>query len=197
MSDHNHDHGRAAYAVLREVRPLHLQAARAVTSALQGEPLTMAIRALLERLDDEGPQTVPQIARWLDVSRQAVQRVVDDARALGYIEVQGNPLHRRSHLVALTTQGADAFRRLHTGELVALAGAAADIDPADLLTCAAVLERLTQALASRAQAETSRRSASSRGPVGVGSTPSGRAITTRGRAGAPGGAPGGSGVVEV
>jgi DNA-binding MarR family transcriptional regulator len=143
------DQGQAAYAVLRHVRPLHLQAARAVTAALQAEPFTMAIRALVERLEEQGPQTVPQIAAWLDVSRQAVQRVVDDARALGYVEVRDNPTHRRSHLVVLTTRGRDAFQRLHAGELATLAAVAADIDHADLLTCAAVLERLTGALARR------------------------------------------------
>ena len=126
-----------------------MQAARAVTATLQGEPITMAIRALIERLDDQGPQTVPQVAAWLDVTRQAVQRVVDDARALGYVEVRDNPAHRRSHLIALTARGHDAFRRLHADELATLAEVAADIDRADLLTCAAVLEQLTDALAQR------------------------------------------------
>jgi DNA-binding MarR family transcriptional regulator len=137
--------------VLRRVRPLHLQSARAVTAALRGEPVTMAIRALLERLDETGPQTVPQIAAWLDVARQAVQRVVDDARDLGYVEVRTNPAHRRSHLVVLTPIGRETFRRLHADELTTLAGVAADIDRADLLTCAAVLHQLTDALVERSR----------------------------------------------
>jgi DNA-binding MarR family transcriptional regulator len=145
------DHGQAAYDVLRHVRPLHLQSARAVTTALQGEPVTMAIRALLERLVDTGPQTVPQIAAWLDVSRQAVQRVVDDAHTLGYVEVRENPAHRRSHLVDVTARGRSAFRRLHAGELATLAEVAAGIDRADLLTCAAVLQQLTDGIAERSR----------------------------------------------
>ncbi len=143
------DHGRAAYAVLRQVRPLHLQAARAVTTTLQGEPITMGIRAVLERLDDQGPQTVPQLATWLDVTRQAVQRVVDDAHALGHVEVRANPAHRRSHLIALTPRGRDAFHRLHADELATLEMVAAEIDRTDLLTCAKVLEHLVDALAAR------------------------------------------------
>lgn len=143
------DHGQAAYDVLRHVGPLHLQAARAVAEALVDEPLTMAIRALLERLDDRGPQTVPQIAAWLGVTRQAVQRVVDDARLLGYVEVQANPAHRRSHLVAATPSGLEAFRRLHADEIAALAGVAEGIDRDDLRTCAEVLQRLTDAIAGR------------------------------------------------
>jgi DNA-binding MarR family transcriptional regulator len=143
------EHGRAAYSVLRNVRPLHRQAARAVTATLRGQPFTMATRALVERLEDVGPRTVPQLAEWLDVSRQAVQRVVDDARAHGYVEVRDNPAHRRSHLVALTSKGHDAFHRLHADEVATLARVAADIDRDDLLTCAAVLERLTDALARR------------------------------------------------
>jgi len=140
------DHGQAAYDVLRHVRPLHLQAARAVTEALRDEPLTMAVRALLERLDEQGPQTVPQIAAWLDVTRQAVQRVVDDARLLGYVEVRANPVHRRSHLIDLTSSGRDAFQHLHADEIATLANVAAGIDCDDLRTCAHVLERLTDAI---------------------------------------------------
>ena len=143
------DQGRAAYEVLRHVRPLHLQAARAVSATLRGQRMTMGIRAVLERLADQGPQTVPQIAAWLDVSRQAVQRVVDDARALGYVDVRENPTHRRSHLIVLTDRGRDEFPRLHAQETRTLGEIAADIDPADLLTCAAVPERLTSALAGR------------------------------------------------
>ncbi len=143
--------GEAAYAVMRHVRPLHLQAARAVTAELKGEPVTMGIRALLERLCDSGPQTVPQIAAWLDVTRQAVQRVVDEARALGYVEVRDNPAHRRSHLVAPTVKGHDAFERLHADELTTLAKVAAGIERTDLLTCAAVLEKLTDALTARSR----------------------------------------------
>ncbi len=143
------DEGRAAYEVLRHVRPLTMQAARAVAATLQGQPMTMATRALIERLDDQGAQTVPQVAAWLDVSRQAVQRVVDDAGTLGYVEVRDNPAHRRSHLIAVTSRGQDEFHRLHTDELATLADVAAGIDRADLLTCAAVLEQLTDALMRR------------------------------------------------
>lgn len=118
---------------------------------LSGEPFTMAVRALVERLDEQGPQTVPQLTAWLDVTRQAVQRVADDARALGYVEVRDNPVHRRSHLITLTAQGQDALRRRHEDELAALATVAAGIDRADLLTCAAVLTRFTEDLAGRAR----------------------------------------------
>ena len=149
LGDPVNEHGRAAYAVLRLVRPLTLQAARAVTNTLQGAPITMGIRAVLERLDDRGPQTVPQIAAWLDVTRQAVQRVVDDAHALGHVEVRDNPAHRRSHLIALTPRGRDAFQRLHADELATLELVAAEIDRSDLLTCARVLEHLADALAAR------------------------------------------------
>jgi len=151
------DQGMAAYEVLRRVRPLTVQAARAVTANLQGEHMTMATRALIERLDDRGPQTVPQVAAWLDVSRQAVQRVVDDASALGYVEVRDNPAHRRSHLIAVTPRGQDEFHRLHADELITLAEVAAGIDRADLMRCAIVLEQLTDALVRRTQLHASSR----------------------------------------
>jgi DNA-binding MarR family transcriptional regulator len=74
---------------------------------------------------------------------------VDDARTLGYVDVRDNPTHRRSYLIILTARGHDEFRRVHAEEIRILAVIAADIDRADLLTCAAVLERLTSALAGR------------------------------------------------
>lgn len=143
--------GEAAYAVLSHVRPLHLLAARAVTRRLEGQRITMAIRALLERLEERGPQTVPQVAEWLDVSRQAVQRVVDDAVRLGYVELRDNPAHRRSWLVALTGEGRRTFGALHAEELRTLGALTAGIEPDDLRTCADVLERMTAALAEQAR----------------------------------------------
>ena len=63
--------------------------------------------------------------------------------------MQANPAHRRSHLVAATPSGLEAFRRLHADEIAALAGVAEGIDRDDLRTCAEVLQRLTDAIAGR------------------------------------------------
>lgn len=69
--------------------------------------------------------TVPQVARRLGVSRQNVQRVVNDLLSEGIAEQVPNPDHRTSPLVRLTPEGkvvlaginhvaADAHRALLT-----------------------------------------------------------------------------------
>lgn len=62
-----------------------------------------------------GSMTVPAVARRLGLSRQAVQRVVDDLVEAGLVRLEPNPGHARSPLATLTAEGApllrDLFRR--------------------------------------------------------------------------------------
>ena len=138
--------GDLIYDVLRRIRPVHELSARAVSAALAGGDITMPIRAVLERLHDVGPQTVPAIARWLFVTRQGVQVVVDEAKRLGYVESQTNPEHRRSHLIALTPNGRTAYEQLHAGELATLDRISAHVDPDDVQACVRVLDHLVREL---------------------------------------------------
>src|SRR3954451_13393570 len=94
------------YAVLQLVRPLHRLAAQVVADGLVGTGITVAGRAVLERLQLEGARPVPQIAHALALPRQAVQRCVNDLLTLGLVTATPNPLHRRSHLISLTEAGA-------------------------------------------------------------------------------------------
>ena len=61
-----------------------------------------------------GKLTVPQIARRLGVSRQNVQRVVNDIVAEGLATYEPNPDHKASPLVTLTNTGARALDRINT-----------------------------------------------------------------------------------
>src|SRR5579864_4442819 len=54
------------------------------------------------------PQTVPSIARTMGLTRQAVQRLINELTADGLIEGRANPNHRRARLFALTDAGASA-----------------------------------------------------------------------------------------
>jgi DNA-binding MarR family transcriptional regulator len=55
-----------------------------------------------------GGATVSDLARKLGVSRQAVQRIVNDMRADGLVWTSANPHHRRAPLIQLTGDGARA-----------------------------------------------------------------------------------------
>lgn len=138
--------GERLYDVLRLVRPVHQLSARLVTDRLAGQDMTMPMRAVLERLHDDGPATVPQIARDLFITRQGVQTVVDEARGLGFVELHDNPAHRRSRLVTLSASGRTAYADVHRGELEDLTRTAAEMDPHDIEAAIRVLGRLAPAI---------------------------------------------------
>jgi DNA-binding MarR family transcriptional regulator len=72
----------------------------------QGE-LSMARRGVLLSLLHSGPQTVPQLAhaKSVPVSRQYMQRLVNQLAEEGHVEFIENVKHKRSSLVQLTNQG--------------------------------------------------------------------------------------------
>lgn len=65
-------------------------------------------------LADTGRLTVPQIARRLSVSRQSVQRVANELTADGMATFEPNPDHKASPILALTTTGRQALKRINT-----------------------------------------------------------------------------------
>lgn len=102
------------------VGPLYRRVYRRVERDAHIEGLSIGVRAVLERLGTGGSQTVPQMGRALALSRQFVQRMVNDAREAGYVELRPNPAHRRSSLVALTDEGAQAIATVKAREYEAL-----------------------------------------------------------------------------
>jgi DNA-binding MarR family transcriptional regulator len=138
--------GEALYAVFRYVRPLHIASARAVARSLANEPISLPMRAVIERLHDDGPQTVPQLARSLWLPRQVIQRLADDIAALGLLEWRPNPAHKRSRLARLTETGTALFERLHSAELALLEHLAGDLSADDVATTVRVMARLTSAV---------------------------------------------------
>jgi DNA-binding MarR family transcriptional regulator len=54
-------------------------------------------------------QPVAWLARSMGLNRQGVQRIVNEMREDGLVELRPNPHHRRAHLVTLTKRGEDAF----------------------------------------------------------------------------------------
>jgi DNA-binding MarR family transcriptional regulator len=57
------------------------------------------------------PQTVSRIAREMGLTRQAVQRSVNELVADGILELVPNPHHRRAPLVLMTTEGKEVYSR--------------------------------------------------------------------------------------
>ena len=57
------------------------------------------------------PQPVAWIARNMGLTRQGVQRTVNELLKDGLVELAANPHHRRSHLVVLTPKGKATFNK--------------------------------------------------------------------------------------
>jgi DNA-binding MarR family transcriptional regulator len=53
---------------------------------------------------------VAHLARNMGLTRQAVQRLVDEMRVEGFLRLEPNPHHRRAMLVTMTEQGEAAYR---------------------------------------------------------------------------------------
>ena len=65
--------------------------------------LSSARWQVLGAVEEEGrPITVAQIGRRMGLSRQAVQRLVNELKADGFVRLEENPDHKRARLVALT-----------------------------------------------------------------------------------------------
>lgn len=141
--------GEAVYQVLRRVRPLILASARVVAERVQPHGLSVGTRAVLELLEESGPATVPELAARLDLTRQAVQRHVDDLVARGHAEPRPNPAHRRSVLIHPTDAGQRTMRTVRARELDDLAEMGTDCSLDDLATAVRVLDSLTHDVRAR------------------------------------------------
>jgi len=102
--------------LLNEVRLLFHQCTRIGEEIHSGRPVTIAMRAVLEFLDRNGPTSVPAIARRRHVSRQHIQVLVNELVELGLARLEDNPGHRRSKLVAITGKGKRLFGAMRRRE---------------------------------------------------------------------------------
>jgi DNA-binding MarR family transcriptional regulator len=138
------ERGATVYEILRHVRPLVLNSARAVEAALRDDGLSVGMRAVLEMLAERGPMTVPDIADRLDLARQGIQRHVNDLAGLGWVESRANPAHRRSVLITTTPAGAELFTRIREAELSRLDRMAAECTAEEIAAALRVLAALNR-----------------------------------------------------
>ncbi len=128
------------------IGPLYRRAVRRLENRERAGGLPVGVRAVLDLLRQTGPRTVPQLAKTLGLTRQVVQRSVDDARARGLVRLMANPAHRRSSLVALTDEGREAVEEQRASERAVLQRVAGAVSPADVSSCVVVLRHLLAAV---------------------------------------------------
>lgn len=124
------------------VGPLYRRVQRKIELDGAEHGLSVGVRAVLDLLRAHGPLTVPQMARAQSISRQFVQRMVNDAAAAGLVETVANPAHARSSLIRLTEPGRAAIEAVVAREHALLRGVRGDLTGADVDTCVHVLSRM-------------------------------------------------------
>ncbi|MET8570996.1 MarR family winged helix-turn-helix transcriptional regulator [Streptomyces sp. NPDC004783] len=128
------------------VGPLYRRAQRSVEQGLAPDGVSVGVRAVLTLLHRGGPMTVPQMGRAQTISRQFVQRMVNDAAARGLVESVPNPAHRRSSLIRLTEEGRRVTARILGREHAVLRTVGGALTEDDVTACLRVLGRMLHAL---------------------------------------------------
>ncbi len=128
------------------VGPLYRRAFRKVEQDTTIEGLSVGVRAVLNMLREHGPMTVPQMGRTQALSRQFVQRMINDAAARGLVEFVPNPAHKRSSLIRLTLEGRTAITAVVDRERAVFRQVGGDLSGAEVDACIRVLSHLLQSL---------------------------------------------------
>jgi DNA-binding MarR family transcriptional regulator len=92
------------------------------------------------------PQSVSNIARSMGLTRQAVQRTVNELVVSGLAEFAPNPHHQRAQLVMLTKKGSVAFDGAMARQVPWASALGAGVRAKDLATVEHVLSGLTERL---------------------------------------------------
>jgi len=115
---------------------------------LEGTGINASQRAVLEFLDQHQPQTVSNMAREKNVSRQHIQTLVNDLLTLNLVKSHENPAHKRSPLMSMTEQGKKLFMKIIRDEAKVLASMASEFSGKNVSTSIRTLKSMHQYLQS-------------------------------------------------
>jgi DNA-binding MarR family transcriptional regulator len=113
----------------------------AATQAIAGFASAGGEWGVLHTLSEEGPGTVPAIARSRPVSRQHCQIICNALEAQGFVEFIANPLHKRSQLVRITRKGRTRYKAMTDQFLAAAAIFAPNFEARDMETTTKLLRK--------------------------------------------------------
>lgn len=134
------------YRLIWLSRPLMQNAETLVEQNLKGTGLTVRTRAVLEIIANHGPCSVPELAEKLEIQRQYVQLMVNEAIAADLVLKQPNARHKRSMLIALTDAGKTLIQDTITKERAIVADLASEFDQTDVKSALGVIENLIKHL---------------------------------------------------
>ncbi|WP_416986490.1 MarR family winged helix-turn-helix transcriptional regulator [Streptomyces sp. T028] len=124
------------------VGPLYRRALRKVEQGEEVEGASVGVRSVLDLLHRKGDLTVPQMGRVMALSRQFVQRMVNDAAAHGWVESVPNPAHQRSSLIRITNAGERLIATVLDREHTLNRQVGGDLTDAEVRACVRVLTEM-------------------------------------------------------
>jgi DNA-binding MarR family transcriptional regulator len=139
-------HNSELFQLLVLAREAHAQWQALNARNHASQATTNAKHSVLEILVRDGAQSVPAIARARLVSRQHIQKLVDDLIGKHLVELQPNPAHKTSPLVEVTIEGERAFTMAASGEAGFLDAIAPVLAKIDLEPSLAAMRALVAAL---------------------------------------------------
>jgi DNA-binding MarR family transcriptional regulator len=141
--------GAAATEVVLEIFRVNGQLLAAGSRLAEAEGLTAARWQVLGAVALAGrPLTVPQIARRMGLTRQAVQASVNRLLAEGLAVARDNLDHRRSPLIELTAAGRDKYAAVDRRQIRWINELSAGLTITDLAAASGALRQLGDRLES-------------------------------------------------
>lgn len=138
------DAGARMREVFDVLGQLYRRILRTVEDSEPIEGVSVGVRAVLDMLRTHGPMTVPAMGKSQALSRQFVQRMVNDARDRDWVRPTENPAHRRSSLITLTPSGERTIAAVLAREHAVLRDVPGDLSSSDIDSCLHVLRSMLE-----------------------------------------------------
>ncbi|KUO06609.1 MarR family winged helix-turn-helix transcriptional regulator [Streptomyces caeruleatus] len=136
------DLGHRVSEVFDLIGALYRRGLRKLEQGQEIEGVSVGVRSVLTLLHRYGPMTVPQMGRVMALTRQFVQRMVNDATARGWAEATPNPAHQRSSLIRITADGEAVITAILAREHALNRQVGGDLTEAELRACVRVLKQM-------------------------------------------------------
>lgn len=136
------DLGHRVSEVFDLIGALYRRGLRKLEQGEEVEGVSVGVRSVLVLLHRYGPMTVPQMGRLMTLTRQFVQRMVNDALARGWAETTPNPAHQRSSLIRITDEGEAVITAILAREHALNRQVGGELTDAELQACVRVLKEM-------------------------------------------------------
>lgn len=101
--------------LIERLARFHFTAKRYGDALHYAEGVTMGERAILKEVSQNG-KSVPEMAGWRGLSRQAIQKIVDQLERRGLVRKKTPPSDRRNRIVVITRRGSALVEKLEEAE---------------------------------------------------------------------------------